>query len=116
MTITLYGISNCDTMKKARAWLESQKLAYVFHNYKDAGIDRARLERWCRELGWEAVLNRSGLTFRNLAAADKEGLDAERAIALMLAQPSMIKRPILETSGCLLAGFKPQVYADELQR
>jgi arsenate reductase (glutaredoxin) len=116
MTITLYGIPNCDTMKKARHWLDSQGLAYEFHNYKDAGIDRAHLERWCHELGWDAVLNRNGLTFRNLAAADKEGLDAAKAITLMLAYPSMIKRPVLETSGRVLAGFKPQVYADELKR
>lgn len=116
MTFTLYGIRNCDTMKKARAWLDGEGISYDFHDYKVAGIDRAHLERWCRELGWEAVLNRGGLTFRNLPASDKEGLDARKAIALMLAQPSMIKRPMLESPGRLLVGFKPQIYAAELLR
>jgi arsenate reductase len=98
-------------MKKARAWLESHGVAYAFHDYKSAGIDRERLERWCQEVGWEALLNRSGTTFRKLPQKDKQVLDAERAIALMLEQPSMIKRPVLDLGGGkLLVGFKPDAY------
>jgi arsenate reductase len=110
-TVTLYGIKNCDTMKKARAWLDSRKIAYVFHDYKAAGIDRARLEVWAKAAGWETLLNRAGTTFRKLPDADKEGLDTKKAIALMLAQPSMIKRPVLDAGGRLLVGFKPEAYA-----
>lgn len=116
MTLTLYGIKNCDTMKKARAWLDGQGVAYHFHDYKAAGIDRARLERWCRAVGWEKVLNRAGTTFRKLPDADREGLDERKAIELMLAQPSMIKRPILEGAGPLLVGFKPEDYRAALTR
>ena len=107
---TLYGIKNCDTMKKARAWLDARGIIYTFHDYKVAGIDRARLQRWCTTLGWEALLNRAGTTFRKLPAEDKTDLDAARAMALMLAQPSMIKRPVLEHDGHLLVGFKPEAY------
>ena len=107
---TLYGIKNCDTMKKARAWLDARGIIYTFHDYKVAGIDRARLQRWCTTLGWEALLNRAGTTFRKLPAEDKTDLDAARAMALMLAQPSMIKRPVLEHDGLLLVGFKPETY------
>ena len=114
MSLTLYGIKNCDTMKKARAWLDAKGVAYAFHDYKAAGIDRASLERWVKSLGWETVLNRAGTTFRGLPDADKAGLDAEKAIALMLAQPSMIKRPVLEGDGKLLIGFKPDSYAAAL--
>jgi arsenate reductase len=114
MSLTLYGIKNCDTMKKARAWLDGAGVAYAFHDYKAAGIDRASLERWVAALGWETVLNRAGTTFRGLPDADKTGLDAGKAIALMLAQPSMIKRPVLEGDGKLLIGFKPEVYAAAL--
>ena len=110
MTVTLYGIKNCDTIKKARAWLEAQGIAYDFHDYKVAGIDEARLRGWAKELGWERLLNRVGTTFRKLPDADKEGLDEDKAIALMLAQPSMIKRPVLDVSGNLLVGFKPDSY------
>ncbi|OCP23370.1 MULTISPECIES: ArsC family reductase [unclassified Ensifer] len=116
MTVTIYGIKNCDTMKKARTWLDGQGIAYRFHDYKAEGIDRARLERWCTEAGWEIVLNRAGTTFRNLADADKQNLDADKAIALMLAQPSMIKRPVLEANGNLLIGFKPELYETLLDR
>jgi Spx/MgsR family transcriptional regulator len=98
-------------MKKARAWLDCKGVAYAFHDYKAAGIDRASLERWVTALGWETVLNRAGTTFRGLAEADKAGLDAHKAIALMLAQPSMIKRPVLEGEAVLLIGFKPESYA-----
>src|SRR3977135_2756327 len=94
MTITLYGIKNCDTMKKARAWLDSHRVAYAFHDYKVLGIDKACLEKWCKDQGWEVLLNRAGTTFRKLADKDKEGLSQSKAIALMMAQPSMIKRPV----------------------
>jgi len=111
MAVTIYGIKNCDTMKKARAWLEAQGIAYHFHDYKAEGIDRARLQAWVKELGWETVLNRAGTTFRALPEADKQGLNAEKAVALMLAQSSMIKRPILDLGKTRLAGFKPDIYA-----
>jgi Spx/MgsR family transcriptional regulator len=108
--ITIYGIKNCDTMKKARAWLDGQGIDYSFHDYKTQGIDKARLERWVAKLGWEALLNRAGTTFRKLPDADKSGLTEKKAVALMLAQPSMIKRPVLEADGNLLAGFRPEQY------
>ena len=107
---TLYGIRNCDTMKKAWTWLDQHGVAYDFHDYKKQGIDRARLEKWVGELGWEVLLNRSGTTFRKLPDADRTGLDAEKAMALMQAQPSMIKRPVLEAGGKLLVGFRPPEY------
>jgi Spx/MgsR family transcriptional regulator len=110
MTVTIYGIRNCDTMKKARAWLDARGVAYRFHDYKAEGIDAASLTRFVDTLGWEAVLNRAGTTFRALPDADKQNLDAARAIALMQAQPSMIKRPILDREGALTAGFKPEIY------
>jgi len=112
---TIYGIRNCDTMKKARAWLDGKGVAYAFHDYKTAGIDRARLEGWAGKVGWETLLNRSGTTFRKLPEADKAGLGERKAIALMLAQPSMIKRPVLELSGGkLLVGFKLEEYTKVL--
>ncbi|UNK37998.1 ArsC family reductase [Shinella sp. H4-D48] len=110
MTVTIYGIKNCDTMKKARTWLDAKGIAYRFHDYKAEGIDAESLKRWVETLGWETVLNRSGTTFRALPDADKQDLDAGKAIALMLAQPSMIKRPILDRDGALTAGFKPEIY------
>ena len=110
MTPTMFGIPNCDTVKKARVWLDQHGVAYAFHDYKKAGIDRARLEQWVAAHGWETVLNRAGTTFRALPAADKADLDAEKAIALMLAQPSMIKRPMLDCDGALTSGFKPEFY------
>ncbi|MDP9591889.1 ArsC family reductase [Shinella sumterensis] len=110
MTVTIYGIKNCDTMKKARTWLDAKGVAYRFHDYKAEGIDAESLKRWVETLGWETVLNRSGTTFRALPDADKQDLDAGKAIALMLAQPSMIKRPILDRDGALTAGFKPEIY------
>ncbi|MCX5519788.1 ArsC family reductase [Kaistia defluvii] len=111
MTVTIYGIKNCDTMKKARQWLDAKGVSYEFHDYKATGIDRAHLARWVGELGWETVLNRAGTTFRKLDDAEKQDLDAEKAIGLMQAQPSMIKRPILDLGdGRLLAGFKPEAY------
>jgi arsenate reductase len=114
MTTTIYGIKNCDTMKKAQAWLDKQGVAYTFHDYKVAGIERERLERWCGKVGWEVLLNRAGTTFRKLPERDKQGLDARKAVALMLAQPSMIKRPVLEFGSHMLVGFKPDVYRDTL--
>ena len=111
MTVTIYGIKNCDTMKKARTFLDGQGVAYAFHDYKVAGIDRARLDGWVRKVGWEVLLNRSGTTFRKLPEAAREGLTESRAIDLMVAQPSMIKRPVLEAGGKLLVGFKPDQYA-----
>jgi arsenate reductase (glutaredoxin) len=110
-TVTLYGIKNCDTMKRARAWLDERGVAYVFHDYRTQGIDRVALQRWVGALGWEAVLNRAGRTFRDLPDAKKTGLNEAKAIALMLAQPSMIKRPILDIAGKFIAGFKPELYA-----
>ena len=113
MTITIYGIKNCDTMKKARAWLDKRGVAYAFHDYKAAGIDRGRLERWVKKVGWETLLNRAGTTFRKLPEKDKQDLDADRAVALMLEQPSMIKRPVLDLGGGkLLVGFKPEQYGE----
>ncbi len=110
MTVTIYGIKNCDTMKKARAWLADHSIEADFHDYKASSIDRAHLERWCAEAGWETVLNRAGTTFRKLDDANKQDLDTDKAIALMLAQPSMIKRPVLEAGDRLLIGFKPDLY------
>jgi arsenate reductase len=107
---TLYGIPNCDTVKKARAWLDSAGIAYDFHDYKKAGIDEARLRRWVAEAGWEKLLNRSGTTFRKLPDADKTDLDEDKAIALMLSQPSMIRRPVVEADGALLVGFQPDAW------
>ena len=111
MPITIYGIKNRDTMKKARAWLDKRGVGYAFHDYKTAGIERERLERWSKKAGWETLLNRSGTTFRKLGDKDKSGLTAKKALALMLAQPSMIKRPVLELgSRELLVGFTPELY------
>ncbi len=109
--VTVHGIRNCDTMKRARAWLDARGVAYVFHDYKLSGIDRGRLEAWARAVGWETLLNRAGTTFRGLPDADKADLDEAKAIALMLAQPSMIKRPVLDVGGALTVGFKPESYA-----
>jgi len=116
LTTIIYGIKNCDTMKKARAWLDGHGVGYDFHDYKAAGISREKLKAWSDEVGWETLLNRAGTTFRKLPDADKEGLNEPKAIALMLAQPSMIKRPVLEAGGKLLVGFKPEIYAKEVGR
>jgi len=116
MPITIYGIKNCDTMKKARAWLDRQSVAYDFHDYKSKGIDKTRLEGWAKKAGWETLLNRAGTTFKKLPDKDKDGITEKKAIALMLAQPSMIKRPVLELGGGrLLVGFKPDDYAASLK-
>ena len=110
-SITIYGIKNCDTMKKARTWLDDHGVAYTFHDYKLAGIDANHLQRWVTKAGWETLLNRSGTTFRNLADAQKADLTERKAIALMIEQPSLIKRPVLEMGEQLLVGFKPDIYA-----
>ncbi len=115
MPITIYGIKNCDTMKKARAWLDKHGIGYLFHDYKTAGIERERLDQWCKKVGWESLLNRNGTTFRKLPDKDKNGLDAKKAVALMLAQPSMIKRPVLDLGGGkLMVGFTPELYGKAL--
>ena len=116
MSATIYGIRNCDTMKKARRWLDEHGVDYAFHDYKTAGVDRRRLEKWCDELGWEALLNRTGTTFRKLPDGAKKGLAAQSAIALMLEHPSAIKRPVLELGGKLLVGFAPETYATAFPR
>jgi arsenate reductase (glutaredoxin) len=110
MTITIYGIKNCDTMKKAFAWLDKAGVDYAFHDYKKDGIDMKTLEAWSREVGWETLLNRAGTTFRKLSEKDKEGLTAAKAIRLMAEQPAMIKRPVLDLGRKLLVGFKPDEY------
>jgi arsenate reductase (glutaredoxin) len=110
MPITLYGIKNCDTMKKARAWLDAKGVSYAFHDYKASGIDRTRLEGWVSEVGWETLLNRAGTTFRKLPDAEKAGIDEHKALALMVEQPSMIKRPIVDMGDRIVVGFKPEQY------
>ncbi|MBQ1540424.1 MAG: ArsC family reductase [Caulobacteraceae bacterium] len=109
--VAIYGIKACDTMKKARAWLEANGVAYVFHDYKVEGIAADRLAAWADKAGWEVLLNRSGTTFRKLPEADRVDIDRDRALTLMAAQPSMIKRPVLDIDGELLVGFKPDAYA-----
>src|SRR5437660_1211168 len=117
MTITLYGIKNCDTVRKARAWLDDHRIAHAFHDYKAASIDLASLERWCKSFGWEKVLNRAGTTFRALPASDQQDLTEAKAISLMLVQPSLIKRPILVRDRTALAvGFKPETYSEIFAR
>src|SRR3546814_12524649 len=105
MAVTMYGIKNCDTIKKARTWLEERGVAYGFHDYKAAGIDRERLEQWCDRLGWETLLNRAGTTIRKLPDAAREGRNADEAIALMTAPTSLIKRPMLHDAARLLIGL-----------
>lgn len=109
--LAIYGIKNCDTMQKAFKWLDAHGAGFVFHDYKVEGADAVRLKAWCDALGWETVLNRAGTTFRKLPDADKQNLDADKAIALMLTQPSMIKRPIIEIGDAVIAGFKPDAVA-----
>jgi len=108
--VKLYGIRNCDTVKKARAWLDARGIGYEFHDYKTAGVDPERLKSWTARLGWEALLNRSGTTFRKLSDADKANLDEVKALGLMAAQPSMIRRPVVEAGDTLLVGFKPDQF------
>lgn len=115
MSATIYGIKNCDTMKKARTWLDEHGVKYVFHDYKIAGIDREHLQKWSTQVGWEILLNRAGTTFRKLPDSDKGDLNERKALALMLEHPSLIKRPVLEFGKRLLVGFKLENYANELQ-
>ncbi len=116
MTLKLYGIKNCDTVKKACAWLDGKNIAYEFHDYKTAGVDKARLQRWADEVGWDVLLNRAGTTFRKLPDADKTKLDLAKALKLMVDQPSMIKRPVVEGAGALLVSFKPALFEKSLKR
>jgi arsenate reductase (glutaredoxin) len=109
--VTIYGIKACDTMKKARSWLDTHAVSHAFHDYKTQGIGRDQLATWAQAVGWETLLNRAGTTFRKLPDTDKADLTEAKAIDLMLAQPSMIKRPVLDVAGTLIVGFKPQVYA-----
>lgn len=111
MSVKLYGIPNCDTVKKARGWLDANGVAYDFHDYKTAGIDAVALGRWADAVGWESLLNRAGTTFKKLDDTDKADIDRAKAIGLMLANPSMIKRPVVEGPGPLLVGFKPDEWA-----
>ena len=112
MALTIYGIPNCDTVKKARRWLDEHGVAYAFHDYRKDGLDAAQLQGWIDKLGWEKLLNKSGTTFRKLPDAEKEGLDAAQAKALMLDQPAMIRRPLVDADGDLSVGFS----ADDWQR
>ena len=111
MSITIYGIKACDTMKKARDWLARRGVAYRFHDYKVSGVSRSDLQRWAGQVGWQTLLNRSGTTFRKLPDAARTELDEAKAVELMLAQPSMIKRPVLDVDGELTVGFRPELYA-----
>jgi len=113
-TVIIHGIKACDTMKKAQTWLDAHGVVYDFHDYKKLGITAAKLSAWAGEVGWEVLLNKAGTTFRALPDADKQGLDQANAIALMVAQPSLIKRPVLETADGLIVGFKPDIYAARL--
>jgi arsenate reductase len=116
VSVTIYGIKNCDTMKKARAWLDKHGVDYAFHDYKTAGIERAQLEKWSKKVGWETLLNRAGTTFKKLSDKEKDGITQAKALTLMLRQPSMIKRPVLEAGrGKLLVGFKQEQYAATLR-
>ena len=113
MSITIYGIKNCDTMKKARAWLDKKGVDYAFHDYKTAGIERERLEKWEKKVGWEKLLNRAGMTFRKLPDKDKAGIDARKALALMLKQPWMVKRAGVGLGGGkLVVGFSAELYGE----
>jgi arsenate reductase (glutaredoxin) len=115
VTITIYGIKACDTMKKARTWLDDHGVKYSFHDYKASGIDAASLARWSKLVGWETLLNRSGTTFRKLPEAQKADLNERKALALMLEQPSMIKRPVLEMGARIVVGFKPEIYTKDVK-
>ncbi|WP_371432826.1 arsenate reductase [Novosphingobium sp.] len=114
MTLTLYGIPNCDTVKKARSWLETRGIAYTFHDYKKQGADPVRIAGWVAQAGLDKVLNKAGTTFRKLDDAAKSDLDADKAVALMAEHTSTIKRPIVEHPGGLLVGFKDAEWAAAL--
>jgi len=114
-SVTLYGIPNCDTVKKARNWLDGAKVAYVFHDYRADGLERAKVEEWIDKAGLDVVLNRQSTTFKALSDEEKAGMTRKKAVALMLAQPTAIKRPVLEQGATLLFGFKPDIYADAVK-
>jgi arsenate reductase (glutaredoxin) len=116
MTVTIYGIKNCDSMKKAFGWLKDHGVAYVFHDYKQMGIDEKRLRSWCDAAGLDKILNRAGTTFRQLGDADKADIDLKKALRLMQAQPSLIKRPVLELADRILVGFTPENYAEAFEK
>jgi arsenate reductase len=116
MSWTLHGIKACDTMKKARIWLDEAGVPYAFHDYKTEGVTAAQLKRWAKAVGWDVLLNRAGTTFRGLPDTDKSNLTEAKAIALMQAHPSLIKRPVLEGGGVILVGFKPDIYAAQVKR
>lgn len=109
--VTVHGIKACDTMKKAFVWLDAHGVAYVFDDFKKTPPSREMVERWCDACGWDKVLNRAGTTFRKLPDAAKENLDRDKAVALMVAHPSAIKRPVLDHDGGVEIGFKPERYA-----
>jgi Spx/MgsR family transcriptional regulator len=113
--VTIYGIKNCDTMKKARGWLDAKGVPYAFHDYKAEGIDRPRLEAWARDVGWETLLSRAATTFRKLPESERIDLDERKALALMLDQPSMIKRPVLDLGDRIVVGFKPEQYEEAVR-
>ncbi|MBC8718030.1 MULTISPECIES: ArsC family reductase [Brucella/Ochrobactrum group] len=112
MSVTIYGIKACDTMKKARSWLEDHDIDYAFHDYKKDGLDAATIDRFLKTIEWEKLLNRAGTTFRKLPEEERQNVDAAKARALMLAQPSMVKRPVLDKDGKLTVGFKPDQYEE----
>jgi Spx/MgsR family transcriptional regulator len=114
MSATIYGIPNCDTMKKARTWLDSRGVGYAFHDYRASGLDARTLDGWVDKLGWEVLLNKASTSFRALPEGDKQNLDARKAKALMLANPTMVKRPVLDLGDRLLVGFKPDIYEREM--
>ncbi|MCW4460658.1 ArsC family reductase [Sphingomonas sp. BT-65] len=114
MSVSFYGIPNCDTVKKARTWLDANGVAYDFHDYKKEGVDPARLAKWAEAVGWERLLNRAGATFRKLDEADKADIDKAKALELMAAHPSVIKRPVVEYRGGVLVGFKAEEWATAL--
>ncbi|TPL02790.1 MULTISPECIES: ArsC family reductase [unclassified Mesorhizobium] len=115
MTITMYGITTCDTIKKARVWLESHDVPYRFHDYRAEGVEAHRLDSWVGKVGWEKLLNKGSTTFRELPEKDKQALDEKKAKKLMLARPTMIKRPVLEVGGDVIVGFKPEVYEEAMK-
>lgn len=116
MSVTLYGITTCDTVRKARAWLDQQGVVYRFHDFRKDGLEATSLAGWLDALGWEAVLNKAGTSFRALPDAEKSGLDRDKAAALILANPTLVKRPVVEAEGRVLVGFKPALYAEAFGR
>lgn len=112
MSVTIYGIPNCDTVKKARIWLDGHGVDYTFHDYRTQGLEPDRLAKWVGKLGWEVLLNKASTTFRALPDSERQGIDAGKARVLMLAHPTMIKRPVLDLGGRLLVGFKPAAYEE----